>query len=65
MEKTEKIRNNITFEPLIESGKIKNYVFPPDNWRPNKDGYEIIANNVLRTIVDNNLLHQSTRQLPK
>lgn len=49
------IRNDKSFEPFIQNETIKNLLLH-DHWHPNKDGYEIIADNAFEMIKTNNIL---------
>lgn len=49
------VRNDLSFKPLIDNGKTKEY-FLWDNWHPNKYGYKIIAENALEYIKKYDLL---------
>ena len=51
------VRNDLSFQPLIASGKIREYVLSKDHWHPNEKGYERIARNVFDVIVSGALLH--------
>ncbi len=50
------VRNDLLFFPLIQSGEIRQYVFPYDNWHPNARGYRLIAANIAGAIYENDLL---------
>ena len=52
------VHNDESFQPLIESGEIREYVFARDRWHPNEKGYERIARNVFDVIVGRALLHE-------
>jgi lysophospholipase L1-like esterase len=54
------VRNDLVFNQIIRHGTINEYVFPQDHWHPNGKGYQLIANNVYKTIVQNNLLENKT-----
>ena len=54
-EKVTLIRNDVTFQNLIDNGTIKDYLLW-DNWHPNKKGYALIADNVFETIENNSEL---------
>lgn len=53
------VRNDQAFLSLIQDGTINDYLLH-DHWHPNKKGYAIIADNVFRCIVTNNLLDLNT-----
>jgi lysophospholipase L1-like esterase len=50
------IRNDILFEPYINSGNIQEVVFSTDGWHPNAKGYKIIAENIAKTIINEKIL---------
>lgn len=52
------VRNDKTFQALINNRTIKDYVLQRDNWHPNKKGYTLIAQNAFQIIKDNKLLNE-------
>ncbi len=50
------VRNDIIFEPFIQSGEINNYVSDIDKWHPNKEGYALIAKAAYEKILESEIL---------
>jgi hypothetical protein len=54
-EKVPLVRNDAPFRELVDKGTVSRYL-TSDHWHPNRFGYAIIATNLFREIVHENLL---------